>query len=279
MKHRIRLLFSADWVKYVLVVAAATAVDWFASTSAHMLEYWLRHGFRWNPYDIALLAASLAVLFLLWQIWRHSRRHAGVAVHFAGEARACPNLIFFLSPPYAGNPPPPEKDALLQPIRQARLNLLDPAWCPPFLYGSPWRMPLEAIAHHARLANTAGSPFSRVYLIASPQTREYTPLFQRLVEDGLGAQNVVGAVTQAVNFEDFHEVSEAVNAIFQEVESRGEDRLLMDITGGSKICSVVAAALTFEQGRRIQYVHGQLGYRVAEYDLRYQAPEFLKPGA
>jgi hypothetical protein len=244
-----------------------------------MLEYFVRHGLRWNLYDPALLAGSLLLLWIIWQVWRHSRHHAGVAIHFAGEARVCPNLIFFLSPPYAGNPAQAEKDALLQAVQQARLDLLDPAWCPPFLRDSPWRMPLEAIAHHARLAKSAGSQLSRVYLIASPQTRHYAASFRRLVEEGLGQAGLVAPAPPAVNFDDFHEVSEAVDAIFRELENQADDRFLMDITGGSKICSAVAAALTFEQRRRLQYVHGNLGYRVAEYDLRYLAPEFLKPGA
>jgi hypothetical protein len=279
VKRSLKKLFSADWTKYALVVAAAVAVDWLAGTSARMLEYFVRHGLRWNLYDPALLAGSLALLWLIWQLWQHSRRHAGVAVHFAGEARACPNLIFFLSPPYAGNPAQIEKDALLLAVQQARLNLLDPAWCPPFLCGSPWRMPLEAIAHHARLAKLAGRQLGRVYLIASPQTRQYAASFCRLVEEGLGQDGLVTPEPPCVDFDDFHDLSEAVNAIFRKVENQPDDRFLMDITSGSKICSAVAAALTFEQGRRLQYVHGHLGYRVAEYDLRYLAPEFLKPGA
>jgi hypothetical protein len=279
MKRWLKKLFSADGTKYALVVAAAAAVDWLASTSARMLEYFVRHGLQWNLYDPALLAGSLLFLWLIWQVWRHSRRHAGVAVHFAGVAHACPNLVFFLSPPYQGNPAQAEKDALLQALQQVRLNLLDSDWCPTLLRDSPWHMPLAAIAHHARLATATGNRLKHVYLIVSAQTQEYAVAFRRLVEEGLGQDGIVAPEPPSVNFDDFHEVSEAVNAIFREVESQDDDHFLMDITGGTKICSAVGAALTFEQGRRLQYVHGHMDYRVAEYDLRYQAPDALKPGS
>jgi hypothetical protein len=279
VKHRLRLIFFTEWAKFVLVVVAATGVDWFASTSEHMLEHALGHGFQWNARDPAMLAASVGLLWLAWQAWRHSRRHAGVIVHSGGEARFCPHLVFFLSPPYAGDPPDVEKKSLLETMGKLKLDFSQPDWCPAALGGSPWRMPLAAIGYHARLASLVGRRLEGVHAIASPETSEYAPLFKQVVEAALGQEDLVKTLPQATNFEDFHAVSEAVNEVFGGLERLGEKELLMDITGGSKICSVVAAALTFEQGRRIEFVHGRLGYKVAEYDLRYLAPEFLKPGA
>jgi len=279
VKHGLRLVFSSEWAKFALLIAAATAVHWLGGTSERMLEHALHHGLEWNWHDPALLAASLALLCLIWQIWRLSREHSGVIVRRLGEARACPNLVLFLSPPYAGRPEEAEKEALLHSLQGAEVNLQKPDWCPSLLTNSPWHMPLEAIAHHARLAKASGKQLLSVHVIVSHQTNEYVELFRQLVERGLGQDKLLIPAPRAINFEDFHEVSEAVNDVIKELKATADDRFLMDITGGSKICSVVAAALCFEEGRRVQYVHGQAGYRVAEYDLRYLAPEFLRPGA
>jgi hypothetical protein len=277
-KRRLRLLLSAEVSKFALVIAAAVAVGWFASTSERMLRYALREGLAWNREDLVLLGAALALWGVLWQIWRHSRRHAGLIVRSSGEAGARSNLAVFLSPPYKGQPAAGEIGALLEALRQTRLNLCEAGWCPGWLGESPWRMPLEAVAHHARLAKAAGRQLKRVYVISSPRTRDYFGVFRDLVEGGLGQQELVVAAG-TVNFEKFEEVSEAVNYVFKDLEARRDKDLLIDLTGGSKICSVVAAALCFEQGRRVQYVHGQQNYQVMEYDLGYLGPEFLKPGA
>lgn len=224
MKRRLRLLFSAEWARFALVIAAATAVHWFGSTSEHMLEHTLHHGLEWNLYDVVTILISIGLLCRVWQIWRHSREHSGVIVHSAGAAHLCPNPALFLSLPYTGDPPEADRAALLGSIQQARLDLSAADWCPPFLCNSPWRMPLEAIAHHARMAAASGGRLEAVYLIASPQSLQYAALFRRLVEEGLGQEHLVNPQTHTVSFDDFSEISEAVNRVFREVEERSKCR-------------------------------------------------------
>jgi len=276
MRHRLRQLFAAERTKFVLLVAAAIAVHWMGGISERMLEYASEHGLKWNPYDLWLLAIPCALLAVLWQVWRHSRHHSGVIVHSSGEARFCSNLVIFLSDPCANNAPKEERDALLAALRETRLDLSTPNWCPQVLMTSAWRMPLQAISHHVRLGARTGQGLDAVYLIASWQTAEYTEMFREMVERSLG-QHAIVRRTEIADFEDFQQVSTALNRVFEDVGLR-EEKLLIDITSGNKICSVVAAALSFEQGRHIEYVHAADGYLVKEYDLGYLSPEFLKPG-
>jgi hypothetical protein len=274
-KHALRMALSAEWTKFALVITAATGIHWLGGVSERMLEHFIRHGMDWNIVDIEILGAGIFVLTSSWLIWRLSRRHSGVIVRLDRKAGFCPNLIFFLSPPCRPETSTEQRQEVLD---CALVDLLDESWLTRFPSNSPWVMPLAAVAWHARLGRAVGRRLQRVYVIPSPETMEHAGRFKELVEAGLRQKDLVVVAPRPTPFGDFHELSEAVDGAIREIEKLEDSRFLVDITSGDKICSVVGAALTFEHGRRIQYVSGG-GAEVAEYKLDYLAAEFLKPGA
>ena len=275
VKRWLRLVLSAEWVNFALVIVAATAVHWFGGTSERMLEHFMRHGMEWNAADLGILGVSTSVLAASWLIWRLSRRHSGVVVRLDREAGFCPNLIFFLSPPCRLDVSPEQREGVLQAIEDANLNLLSETWRDSFPSSSPWVMPLAAVAWHARLGTAGGRQLQRIYVIPSVETNEHAGRFKVLVETGLRQEGLV-KLARPTPFGNFHEISEAVDEAIRDIEKLEDSRFLVDITSGDKICSVVAAALSFEHDRRIQYVSGG-GTNVAEYKLDYFSPEALKP--
>jgi hypothetical protein len=194
------------------------------------------------------------------------------------SAKPCKGLIVFLSRP--SNPDtnsvqddlfdslggPTEADSLT--VEANRKKLI-----------GPWRMPVEAVAHHiatlkvvvvifpvvepSRLSK--GNPnlrfcelLRRLTMFKSdpPKIRPYTP------DDTLDS---------GVDFLDPYQVLSAVESakrILLERESLRPEEIIIDITGGQKVTSGIAAASAFDDRVRCQYVDTN-SYKVSAYDLTY----------
>lgn len=80
-----------------------------------------------------------------------------------------------------------------------------------------------------------------------------------------------------LNFENFEEVYEAVNKVLQKLHKERPDidpeKIMVDVTGGMKVTSIVGAMLTLNRGTRFQYVETQPDFSVIPYQLVHdQAP-------
>ena len=71
------------------------------------------------------------------------------------------------------------------------------------------------------------------------------------------------------NFEQFDDLSRAVLHLVRQLHVRGfpDEEIMVDFTGGQKVTSVVAAAVTFNRLLKAQYVQTNPPYDVTGYDI------------
>jgi hypothetical protein len=71
------------------------------------------------------------------------------------------------------------------------------------------------------------------------------------------------------NFEAFDDLSRALLEVIEFLRRQGasERDIMVDFTGGQKVTSVVAAAVTFNRPTKTQYVQTNRPYRVISYDV------------
>ncbi len=123
---------------------------------------------------------------------------------------------------------------------------------------TPWRMPLEAIRVHA-------DTLRRVVVVASKETREWIPQFEKCVRALVGREvEVVDAAAFVGRAEveldvqkDLPGILELVDGVCARLERLGEpmDEVVIDVTGGTKLCSLAGLAATQPfRDRCIQYV-------------------------
>jgi hypothetical protein len=150
--------------------------------------------------------------------------------------------------------------------------------------GWKWEMPLRGIRPH--LANHV---LDRVTLVCSSQSLAQAPRFRNYLETlpelhGVdifvwahppGLPSIPSpATTRGVegllgfDFEKFNEVSDAVVGLVEQLEkSASEHDIMIDITGGQKPNSVVAAAVTFGRHIKVQYAQTRNPWDVKSYDV------------
>jgi len=126
-----------------------------------------------------------------------------------------------------------------------------------------WRMPLEAVWAHA-------GTLRRVVVVPSKETREWIPRFADCVRallrrevEVVDAAELAGKPEQGVDFgADLEGILELVDRPCAELERRGEpmDGVVIDVTGGTKLCSLAGLVATQPfRGRCIQYVFAKPG--------------------
>ena len=157
-----------------------------------------------------------------------------------------------------------------------------------------WEQPLRGIYHSVR----GGGPLRRLILIASHESVRQSHLFYSLVRrysalkevtveilvpDGHGAR-LLEASDQPLDahfgwdFEDFDEMWRAVSLLLDQLaihEGIADREIAVDLTGGPKPATVVAATATINREVRNQYVHtnpkdpqaSTWEYEVLDYDL------------
>lgn len=256
----------ATWISSLLMLIGGALVGELNSTDPSL--------------PVVVTGLSLFVTGFTIENWYRSR--PADLVTFRGrkaEAERREVLILFLSP--AGPIPDfvqltgnldNDLAALAETKRQASLQ--DEHARPPFW---SWEQPLRGIHHNFR----DDGPLRRVVLIGSKQTvpmiqtfyREVISRYPDLVErvqfqtwlrsdyslKTLTADDVPSSEQNGFDFEDFDEVTIALNRLLEEVmgeplPSPQERTVQIDITGGQKPTSVVAAAVTLFNRVSNQYV-------------------------
>jgi hypothetical protein len=149
-----------------------------------------------------------------------------------------------------------------------------------------WEMPLRALRHHASALRT-------VVLVCSPESLDqvtdfveicnrYHPVsglaWMLLVGDRDGQPHVIdlNAWTEMADrpykgygFEDFDALSDGIGFLLAYLCNHGmqERDIMIDFTGGQKVTSVVAAAMTINRRVRAQYVQTGGKKGVLSYDV------------
>ena len=219
-------LFGAEWPVYLLGSALFLALVGFG-------VWWVRRDYRPRPRMVPRI---------------------GLGAH---------TVVLFLSPPL--NPEQGEdenvwKARCCEACAELERNLgveSDPA---EVLRKSTarWRMPLEAVRAHA-------GTLRRVVVVASKETRQWIPQFEDCVRalvrrdvEMVDAAELADRREKEVDFgTDLEGILELVDDACAELEKRGEpmDGVVIDVTGGTKLCSLAGLAATQPfRDRCIQYV-------------------------
>jgi hypothetical protein len=101
-------------------------------------------------------------------------------------------------------------------------------------------------------------------------------LFRRVVQRAVDQHQVAVAdppgFPQGVDFEDASAPRSAVEEAYAHLRAHqvSHEDIVVDITGGQKICTVVGAAMALVEDRQFQYVSTH-DYRVRTYDITYRS--------
>ncbi|MGA1871271.1 MAG: hypothetical protein ACMUJM_22305 [bacterium] len=153
-----------------------------------------------------------------------------------------------------------------------------------------WEMPLRGIAYHLEDGTQKGNALETVTIICSEASIHQIKLFYALciqyrqlksktfyllakesehtilipLSSSIDIENF-----QGYNFEDFDEIVEAMDRMLYEFACKGYSHkdTIVDITGGQKPTSIVAAAMTFNLEIRAQYVQTNAPWDVKGYDV------------
>lgn len=154
-----------------------------------------------------------------------------------------------------------------------------------------WEQALRAIHHHCK----DGPTLKSVTVIASSESILQASLFASVLarypalkeiefklllnmapskECQLSRLQSPASASQGFKFEDFTQLSGALrNLILQLTKgSLSESDIMIDFTGGKKVTSVVAAAMTFNSSVEAQYVQTECPWNVLSYKLIIPEP-------
>ncbi len=278
-------------------------LGWLASATWDLLTHLPPLGvggpFAWK---IDLLGIFLPVAYMIYLMW--ATRRWTSTVHVKVEQDDTPEavraLVLFLSPVGRDR----ELAASLLQVADAK-PISDPAVRARF--SGPWRMPLEAIAHHReRLQHVIVIPSRdhvkmdrKVDTGTACEVELFAGVVQKLCSSAGGskppcvrslaeawadstdsrppsagqAQKLdAGHKTyvQGIDFENFQELVDAVEDAYAVLDKMKipAKRILIDVTGGLKPSSVAGATAALGEGRRFQYVSTR-DYHVRTYDIVY----------
>ena len=151
-----------------------------------------------------------------------------------------------------------------------------------------WEMPLRGIRAHLPRLET-------VTLVCSHQSLRQAPYFLSLCQKYRDLENINFHLSmehqgrpvwlpfkndlqlesfQGLSFESFDDLSEALGYILARLrqDKVPESEVMIDFTGGKKVTSVVAAAMTFGRQIKAQYVDTE-SLEVLTYDIKYATGE------
>ena len=143
-----------------------------------------------------------------------------------------------------------------------------------------WEMPLRALRHHIGILESATIVCSKESMtqshwflsICSRYDKLKEIQFYLLVKDPphwIASTVKPKKEYNAWYFESFDELSEAMWLLLKQLRRVGiaEKEIMIDFTGGQKVTSVVAAAITFNRKLKAQYVQTEGDCNVLSYDV------------
>jgi len=150
-----------------------------------------------------------------------------------------------------------------------------------------WEQPLRAIKHHHHLDKKT---LRTVTVIASEKSVRQSPLFARLIaaypelkhiqfklllrttDDQTPRLIQLDQHTETSggwSFEDFTKLAKGVHGLLRLLNQNNieDSDIMIDFTGGKKVTSVVAAAMTFNRSVKAQYVETEEPWKVLSYEV------------
>jgi len=231
----------------VLVFFLSLIAGWFPDGLNELMEGHTKKGLFMLLVSFGLLAF---ILFLGKKVIGASKYSV-----VQEEPRKRRALILFLSPVWRNE----EAESLLKelsapgPVEEKLEKINQTAF-------KSWRMPAEAVKYHL-------PKLEAITVITSEKSSPHFPTFTRLLRALFGERLRVEEV-KVSSFEDFKEVEEALERAYSRLKEAGygEREVILDITGGQKIVSIVGALLSLYGRREFQYVSTN-DYSVKSYDV------------
>lgn len=281
-KYQLKFQESAPWIIAAITVLSA---NWAADAFLETFSVW----WRGNRGAISWPRITYIVFFILMVRWLYVQRKAFFRPHtrhLSNEpAERRKHLVLFLSNLASGFEKTggvPERLRISKDIRRdiQELEMLKKS-NPPVRWS--WEMPLRAIEHHL-------GTLESVTLICSRESLSQANLFlnicrhydqlrpiifyvlaqrNRRSELICPSSSVVIDSHQGFDFESFDELSQAMSILLREFrrQAYSEDEIMIDITGGQKPTSIVAASITFNLKVKAQYVQTNHPWGVLSYDV------------
>lgn len=272
------------WVAGVLVVLSSA---WFADSLRDLFED-IRKGMNISGWIFGLFYFIVLIGAIIWlyktrkMLFQPRTRH--LEEHTKPEKRQY--LILFLSNLFEGKGDVegiPEWLNLTDDIENdvqvmEKIKVENPRqqW--------RWEMPLRAIKHHT-------GTLKQVVLVCSDESIKQAHWFYQVVRrylefhdievmvllnDASGAVRLTPCTDQqrrtgGWDFEQFNSLATAIRELFKLFHKLNipEKQVMIDFTGGPKVSSVVAVAVTFNRDASAQYVQTNNPWEVKGYDVEY----------
>jgi hypothetical protein len=146
--------------------------------------------------------------------------------------------------------------------------------------GWRWEMPLRSLRYHSERLETISFVCSRESVIQVHWLLNICKRYKQLEEVSyflfdqnqhklIPAPSEIADSKQGLNFESFDELSKAMWMLIRKYlkDNQPEKDIIIDFTGGQKVTSVVAAAVTFNRKIKAQYVQTKSPWDVLSYDV------------
>ena len=288
---------SYQWLLVLLgltLILFLCALHWAGHAIWHYLDHWLDHylGHYWGNASaswIIVTASSVLTLVAAYYLRQFERPELKAP---RGETGKLDALIIFLSTPNPATPLPQSlpneslEKAFPRLMQQLTLPLEKDGVKQHFA-GHNWAMPILAIS-----TAFAKGELKHVVVIGSadslnPQNPEklidgswrHAHFFCDTVSSRMSAHRPAFQVwplpqpnrLPGVDFNSFPALETAVDDIYVFLKGKAAQRTAIDLTGGTKICTIVGLMHSLEPGRNAMYVTNNL--KVEAYDFRYTAPD------
>ena len=273
------------WLAGVLVVLSSA---WFADSMRDGFEA-IRECMNIPGWVSGLLYLVILIIAIAWLY--HTRkalfqpRTRYLEEHKKPEPH--PYLVLFLSDLYLGKNDIQEGipnwltltnniDDDLNTMEQLKDERRDQQW--------RWEMPLRGLRHHAKV-------LKQVVIVCSDKSIEQVHWFYKilrrypnfqgfdvmiLLNDSSGTVQLTPCTDQerktgGWDFEQFNNLATAMRELFKIFQNKKipEEQIMIDFTGGQKVTSVVAVAITFNRDSSAQYVSTNAPWDVVSYDVEY----------
>lgn len=279
------LRMTKGWQKLTLVLATVGS-GVLVSVLGSQLQEWIVRNPNWDNLRWCLGFAAVLSGFLWWlQIQLRDLLGGSLRVH-DDPGRACQALVIFLSPSLG----------LEKKWQEPGFADLDAEGIVKEFAGAPWQQPLRALRAH--LERFSVQRLQTVYVVSSADRPDYLTepdakrrarlkgtvhYFADFEQVAVALGSRCGTALKVhhmaslgtrwqhgVDFESARDLIDALTAIFGDLRDQGvrDADILVDITGGSSLCSAVGAAVALDENRRFQYV-SQFSGEVLPYDVDY----------
>ena len=237
-----------NWQTFLLLVIFAIAISWIPDGLSSVLSQFIPK----NYFPYIQFLTGFGLLLILFFIGNHFMKKKLPNLEIISEPPAKKkNLILFLSP--SGDVSQINSFEDFKNIR------------------TPWQMPVVAIRYHL-------PELKNVYVILSSRSKTQFEDFVLLIKKLFPEQNlniVPIGLDKNIDFENMEELKEIIEQTYDLIKRKYKSKdkeIIIDITGGQKLVSIVGALQTLIKDREFQYVSTS-DYNVKSFDIRYYEEE------